>query len=608
MSQKPMRWCARCRRRLYDQSAAFCPFDGTRLEVPDAEASGSDPYLGTTLQGQFHLVEAIGSGAMGTVYRAWQSGMERAVAVKMLRADLLADDELRCRFVREGRAAARLNHPNIVSVHVVGETDAGVPYLVMEHLGGDTLDQLLDAEPRLPPERAVSIARQIACALSEAHAAGIVHRDLKPGNVVLLERRGAGELVKIFDFGIAKIADAALLDGEVGRLTRDGAIFGTPHYIAPEQAQGGALDGRADLYSLGILLYRMLSGRLPFDGNAVAVLLAHIGRPPPDLAEVAPDVDAALAALVMRCLAKDPARRFASAEAFIDGLDGVAGAWRRAPSQPAAPARPASAPSRAASPSLRAASPVQDHPAPRAASPALRPSSAALGAVDPRSSGPSPRVVEAVGRVAEPRFATDPVAPVGAGSSWTGSWRVRLPPPRRSPARHGRRARVSLAGFALAALCTGAGTGAAAWFRRGEPDLAAGEPAREPGVARVDAPVVQPSPRSIMLSDDGYAVRALVPHPVLAGQPTELLFDVWDPGGAPLRAPAIPVELASLGAPPMVSSGDDYSGAPLAARPVADHPGRYRLVAHLPAGEAALLLELGGGSIHVHFEVAPALL
>jgi serine/threonine protein kinase len=603
MSQKPMRWCARCRRRLYDQSAAFCPFDGTRLEVPDAEASGSDPYLGTTLQGQFHLVEAIGSGAMGTVYRAWQSGMERAVAVKLLRTDLLADDELRRRFVREGRAAARLNHPNIVSVHVVGETDAGVPYLVMEHLGGATLDQLLDAEPRLPPERAVSIARQVACALSEAHAAGIVHRDLKPGNVVLLERRGAGELVKIFDFGIAKIADAALLDGDVGRLTRDGAIFGTPHYIAPEQAQGGALDGRADLYSLGILLYRMLSGQLPFDGNAVAVLLAHIGRPPPDLAEVAPDVDPALAALVMRCLAKDPDRRFASAEAFIEALDDVAGPWPR-PSSQSSPTRAASAPSRAASPSLRAAELDREAPAPRAVSAPQRPTSASDGTGSPRDRGPSPRVVEAVGRVSEPHLSTSIVAPVGAASSWTGHWRLD-PPAHRSPPRHRRRARASLVGFALAALCTGAGTGAAAWFRHAEPDLAAGEPAGA-APARVDAPD-QPARRAIVVSDDGYAVRALVPHPVVAGQPTELLFDVWDPSGAPLRAPAIPVELASLGAPPVLGAGDGHAGAPLAARPLADQPGRYRLVALLPAGEAALLLELGGGSMHVHFEVAPEL-
>jgi serine/threonine-protein kinase len=615
--------------------------------VPDAEASRSDPYLGTTLQGQFHLVEAIGSGAMGTVYRAWQSGMERAVAVKMLRADLLADDELRRRFVREGRAAARLNHPNIVSVHVVGETEAGVPYLVMEHLGGDTLDQLLDAESRLPPERAVSIARQVACALSEAHAAGIVHRDLKPGNVVLLERRGAGELVKIFDFGIAKIADAALLDGEVGRLTRDGAIFGTPHYIAPEQAQGAALDGRADLYSLGILLYRMLSGRLPFDGNAVAVLLAHISRPPPDLAEEAPDVDPALAALVMRCLAKDPARRFASAEDFIEALDGVAGPWRRTSSQAAAPSRAASAPSRAAgapsraasapsraagapsraasapsraasapsraasapsraaSPSLGAEDTEGRGPAPPAASAALRPSSAAEHDVAPRPRGPSPRVVEAVGRVAEPRISTAAIAHVAAGASWTGSWRVDPPAHRATPARHRRRA--SLAGFALAALCTGAGTGAAAWFGHGEPELAAGEPAREaPSTRRVDVPD-QPTRRAIVVSDDGYAVRAQVPQPVLAGQPTELLFDVWDPGGAPLRAPAIPVELASLGAPPVIGAGDGHAGAPLAARPVPDQPGRYRLVAILPAGEAALLLELGGGSIHVHFEVARGL-
>ena len=553
-----MRWCARCRRRLYDRGAAFCPFDGTRLDVPsDDDPGASDPYLGSTLQGQFHLIEAIGSGAMGSVYRAWQSGMERAVAIKLLRADLLGDDELRRRFLREGRAAARLNHPNIVSVYTVGETEAGVPYLVMEHLSGQTLDELIEAEPTLPPARAADIARQIASALAEAHAAGIVHRDLKPGNVVLLQRRGAGELVKIFDFGIAKIADGTLPGGDASRLTRDGAIFGTPHYIAPEQAQGGALDGRADLYSLGILLYRMLSGRLPFEGNAVAVLLAHIGRAPTDLAQVAPDLDPALAALVMRCLEKNPDRRFATADDLIDALELVTS---RAPRAATSPRRAPSNP---------------------------------------------PRVVEAVGEVAVPV----PLAPAAdtAGASWTARWpRARLaasamPRPVR---RRGGGARAALAGLAVVIL--GSGTGAAALLRGGARDAAAGD---GPALVRVETPQPAPqhsapAPRAVVVSDDGHSVRALLPEPVRAGRAVEILFDVWDPGGAPLQAPALPVELASLGAP--VPDGDDPDTA-LAARPVPDQPGRYRLVARFPApGEAAVLLELAGGSyLHWHFEVAP---
>jgi serine/threonine protein kinase len=549
-----MRWCARCQRRLYDQSAVFCPFDGTRLDVPSSEQSSSDPYLGATL-GQFHLLAAIGSGAMGSVYRAWQAGMERVVAIKLLRADLLGDGELRQRFLREGRAAARLNHPNIVSVFMVGETDDGVPYLVMEHLSGETLDRVLDDDVRLPPARAAAIARQVASALAEAHAAGIVHRDLKPGNVVLLERRGSGELVKIFDFGIAKI-DPGLIGGDVGRITRDGEIFGTPNYIAPEQAQGGALDGRADLYSLGILLYRMLAGKLPFEGNAVAVMLAHISREPPHLAQVAPDVDPALAAVVMRCLAKDPDRRFASAEAFIEALD--------------------SALAGTPGPLERARTPLA-----------------------------TPRVVEAVGRVSAGRAA---VHRDEADSSGTALWsHPSLPAVQRVPRARTRGLRASLAGLAVVVLCSGAGTGAAALFRGGG-TAAAGEPGSGLAPGRVDRPDAgehaadQAALRSVLVGDRGYAVRALVPEPVRAGAPAELLFDVWQPDGAPLDAPAIPVRVSSLGTP---GPGELVSGSDtaLAAVPVPGLPGRYRLIERLPVGEAALLLELAGGSIHVHFEV-----
>jgi serine/threonine-protein kinase len=320
-----MRWCDRCRRRFYEDGT-YCPFDGNLLEAPD-RAAGSDPHLGATLLGQVHLVAEIGRGAMGTVYRAWQSGMERPVAVKILRSDLLGDPALRRRFVREARAAAQLSHPNIVCVHLVGETEAGVPYLVMEHLGGETLEDVLGREGRLPPRRALAVTRQIACALAEAHAAGIVHRDLKPANVMVQERRGVGELVKILDFGIAKIGAVLPVAGSGPRpirdslgISRQGAVFGTPHYIAPEQAAGCAVDGRADLYSLGVLLYRMLGGRLPFYGSGMSVLIAHLAATPPHLGELAPDLDPRVAGLVMRLLAKAPDDRVSDADALAAAL------------------------------------------------------------------------------------------------------------------------------------------------------------------------------------------------------------------------------------------------------------------------------------------------
>ena len=413
-----MRWCGRCRRRFYEAHASYCPYDGGRLETPeDPDPDGADPLLGTTLLGQFHLVAPIGSGAMGTVYRAWQSGMERQVAVKLLRADLTHDVDLRRRFLREARAAARLAHPNIVCVHLVGETEHGDPYLVMEYLAGETLDDLLERDDKLAPRRAVGIARQIACALAEAHAAGVVHRDLKPANIILTQRRATGEQVKIVDFGIAKIAHAALLNGVSTRLTREGVVFGTPHYIAPEQAQGAELDGRADLYSVGVLLYRMLSGHLPFDGAAIAVLLAHISRPPRHLLEVAPDIDPRLAAIVMRCLAKNPKDRFADAEGLAAAL---------------------------------AALEEEDHeaaaPAPRARSyprPGSRPPALIVPTVE----------VNRIELQAEPDPDLD----------------LDMPPPRRL-----RAGRVALAALAVALLSTGAGTGAAALRRtRSEPPPAA---------------------------------------------------------------------------------------------------------------------------------------
>jgi serine/threonine-protein kinase len=299
------------------------------------------------LLGQFRLEEVVGSGAAGVVYRAWQTGMERPVAVKLLHPQLVDDQEKRERFLREARAAARLAHPNIVCVHLVAETPERVPYIVMEYLGGENLADLLEREGRLEPARAIAIARQIASALAEAHAGGVIHRDLKPENIAVVRGRGAGEPVtpqgsrstaalraatelpvKILDFGIAKLTDGALVSESQRRLTHEGAIFGTPHYIAPEQAQGAALDGRADLYGLGCLLYRMLSGRLPFDGHPVAVMLGHIGAVPPPLDALRPELPPDLVAITMRCLAKRPDDRFDSAEDLLAALERAAVAIR----------------------------------------------------------------------------------------------------------------------------------------------------------------------------------------------------------------------------------------------------------------------------------------
>ena len=314
--------CPKCR-RSYADGVRFCPADGTLI------AQVVDPLLGRTLMGQFKLVALAGRGAMGTVYRAEQANVARTVAVKVLGNDLLREALSVKRFLREAQAAARLTHPNIVAIYLVSETEEGVPFMVMEYVEGQTLGALLEKLGVVETRRALRIARQIASALGEAHEQGIVHRDLKADNILLAERpRGrsaGGDVVKVLDFGIAK-----LLGGEpdpggaIGQLTRDGTIFGTPHYIAPEQANGRDVDGRADLYSLGVILFRMVTGRLPFEGTSgMQVLMRHVREQPPRPRELRQDIAEPVEALILRAMEKRPEDRFADADRFIEAIDEV---------------------------------------------------------------------------------------------------------------------------------------------------------------------------------------------------------------------------------------------------------------------------------------------
>lgn len=269
--------------------------------------------VGKTLAGQFKLLAVCGHGATGTVYRAMQAGMEREVAVKLLRADLLKDADVKRRFLREARAGARLSHPHIATVHSVGQTDEGLPFLVLEFVEGVALAAMLTGGKPMSLRRIVHIGAQIAEAIGEAHTEGIVHRDLKPENILLTERHGEPDFVKIVDFGIAKILAGGGASEEA--ISRMGTVFGTPHYIAPEQASGQDVTGAADLYSLGCILFQMATGRVPFDGQqGLQVLLRQVRDPVPDPRSLNARVDTGLAELILQLLAKEPDARPQPAE------------------------------------------------------------------------------------------------------------------------------------------------------------------------------------------------------------------------------------------------------------------------------------------------------
>ena len=357
--------CTHCGKR-YSDSVRFCPVDGFAV-VP---VSGQkEPMLGRLLMGQFQIEAICGHGATGTVYRAVQQGMDRPVAVKVLRADLVRDPDVVKRFVREARAGAKLSHPNIATVHLVGQTDEQVPFLVMELVDGPSLAALLPAGQPMKLSRIVHIATQIASALSEAHAHDIVHRDLKPENILITERRGEPDIVKVVDFGIAKILATTAPTATPGEdaISRLGTVFGTPHYIAPEQASGQTVDGRADLYSLGCILYQMATGHVPFEGQTgLQVLLSQVREPIADPRRLNSRISDELATLINALLQKSPARRPQTAEEVAAALQSLSLDAKTSAARPAS--GPAPTPT-AVPASGRAAGRASGRPMPSAARP-----------------------------------------------------------------------------------------------------------------------------------------------------------------------------------------------------------------------------------------------
>jgi tRNA A-37 threonylcarbamoyl transferase component Bud32 len=295
--------------------------------------SPSEPLpTGTYLDDKYVVVRHIKTGGMGAVYEVEHARLGKRLAAKVLLPELMRRPALVERFRREARAASATGHENIVQVTDLGETRAGVPFLVMELLDGRTLGAALK-EGRFAPERAVHVARQILSALEAAHARNIVHRDLKPENIFLVKRGNDPDFVKVLDFGIAKVLD----DDDGGEaLTETGQVIGTPSYMAPEQARGAAIDHRVDVYATGAMVYRMVTGQRPFRGDNFNQLIFAIaqGKPTPPR-QLNPAVSEGLERVIARAMAVDPEARFPTARAFADALADDDKTWERGPARAA---------------------------------------------------------------------------------------------------------------------------------------------------------------------------------------------------------------------------------------------------------------------------------
>jgi serine/threonine protein kinase len=300
-----MKICPVCDRKFPD-TMTLCSADAAALKRMD------DPLIGRTLAGKYRIEKLIKHGGMGSVYRGKHVLMDKTVAIKVLRSSLALDNAVVARFSREAKAASKISHPHAVSVTDFGEAENGVVFLVMEYLDGRTLKEVIASEGAFSLARAVDLVRQVAGALDAAHGQGVVHRDLKSENIMLVSHNG-GEWAKVLDFGIAKIQQPeGKRDVEI---TEANLVVGTPQYMSPEQcSQTGPLDLRSDVYSLGIIIYEMLTGRVPFTGeSATVIMMKQVQDPPPSVLSVRPDLPAGVDAVIKQALAKQPVDRFQSA-------------------------------------------------------------------------------------------------------------------------------------------------------------------------------------------------------------------------------------------------------------------------------------------------------
>jgi serine/threonine protein kinase len=310
--------CPTCR-AVFRKGFSRCPLDGAPLQELSA-----DPLEGTVFADRYVIEQCVGEGGMGRVYRASHRHMSRQFAIKVLFGEHAADKEMQARFAREAEAACRLRHPNVVSVTDFGATARGLFYLVMDWVEGQRLTDIIANEAPLSQHRIADITRQICMGLSHAHEQGLVHRDLKSENIIISQENGR-ELVRLVDFGLAVVMESDIN----ARLTAEGTVYGTPAYMSPEQACGAKLDARSDLFSLGVLIYEMLSGTLPFLGAPMDIVRQNMEADPPPVAERVPGLFANphLEAMARKLMAKRPQDRYQSAAEVVTALDVFQTEW-----------------------------------------------------------------------------------------------------------------------------------------------------------------------------------------------------------------------------------------------------------------------------------------
>jgi serine/threonine protein kinase len=326
-----MRFCPRCGSRY--EHERFCPEDGVPTQELPESAPSMDALIGTVVDGRYRIDVRIGEGGMGVVYKAIHTSLNKTIALKVLRGEMAKDAEVVQRFIQEAQSASSIGHENIIDISDFGRLPDGTVYFVMEYLNGHPLNDLIKRGGSIPVADAVQILRQIAGALGAAHQRGIVHRDLKPDNIYLVQRGELRNFVKVLDFGIAKVGGAS------NKLTRTGMVFGTPHYMSPEQAAGQSVDARTDIYALGVIMYEMFTGRVPFDADTfMAVLTKHMfEKPEPMTSPHAERHLGALEQITMRALEKKPENRYQTMHELVEDLDRVIGGGRPRALTPATP-------------------------------------------------------------------------------------------------------------------------------------------------------------------------------------------------------------------------------------------------------------------------------